>query len=405
MQNLRTRILIAILRTAKRLKQLGRSYLNRFYMRCFPDRWYEERLKQDFKKARHKALEISIPEKPFLAIETTNICNLNCIMCDTASTTRPKGFMSMIDFIRCLDEVEKIGQGVVSFHTIGDPTTDKNMGAQLQACYERGIEVNLRTNGIILDRFFDALVKWPPGSLHFSIDGATKETYERIRVGGKFEKLLSNLKKLTELYKKHRVLCELGVDVVVCDENLNEIPLFYKVFSPFFELQHMHFHAVSSLSADLGKHYDKESLSIFSEPMFPCSMPFKSLVILHDLKVSACCRDYHGDLIVGDLRRETIEEIWRGSEIEKLRDSHRKSNEDVSGLPRACRSCYDPIEFRIQFDAFVHYTLEKYVRRGRSRFDMDTITKEVLTFVESERAKARKAGAAGKCQQTCNSCL
>jgi hypothetical protein len=56
------------------------------------------------------------------AVEITNGCNLNCLMCDTHSSTRPRGEMGLDLFRRALDELDAIGCRQFSCHTVGEPT-------------------------------------------------------------------------------------------------------------------------------------------------------------------------------------------------------------------------------------------------------------------------------------------
>jgi len=374
-------ILVNLIRFMRRMKQLARNEYSAFVLRFFPDRWrwFEKNISQFERRGVLQAYE-----KPFVSFETTDICNLNCIMCETWSATRTKGIMKMDDFVGHLDRIQALGQNSVAFHTIGDPLMDKEVGEKLRLCYERGIEVDLRTNGLLLDKYLSVIVKYPPGRLRISIDGGTKETYERIRVRGKFDKLLANLNLLKGAFVKHRILCELGVDMVVFGENLHEIPIFYQVFHPYFKLTHMHFHIINSLSGDHGDFFDKEKLSSFSQPVPPCKMPFTSLFILHDQRVSVCCRDYHEELIVGDLKNETIEQIWSGKSIHALREAHEQAKSTPSNLPRACRECYSPTEHTAQvIDVFIHQVLQKSISKyGIKDLPIDQMATEIRTYLE-----------------------
>ncbi|KKL09877.1 hypothetical protein LCGC14_2561510, partial [marine sediment metagenome] len=40
------------------------------------------------------------------------------------------------------------------------------------------------------------LIKWGVDRIYWSLDGVTKETYEKIRVGANFDKVVENVKKL-----------------------------------------------------------------------------------------------------------------------------------------------------------------------------------------------------------------
>lgn len=50
-----------------------------------------------------------------------------------------------------------------------------------------------------------------------------------------------------------------------------------------------------------------------------CSHPYKSMVVLWNGSCVACCVDYDNRWIIGDARSESLEEIWNGKKMQKLR--------------------------------------------------------------------------------------
>ena len=372
--------IIPLKRSLRRLKLLSRDLIEEWHLQFFPTHWYKKKVQTYSSQPPFSG----IPKKPLLTLETTDICNINCVMCDTASATRTKGFMSMEDFVSNLDRLEAAGQRIVAFHTIGDPLVDKQVGLKLQLCYERDIQVMLRTNGLLLHKFLEPLVKYPPAYLLFSIDGATKETYEKIRVGGKFDRLVKNIDEIFRLYKKKHILSAFGVNFAVMDENMDEIPLFYQKFHPYFKLHNMHFELLNSLSGDRGKFFgSNNTLSQLSKWVPPCNMPFNSIYILHDQKIAVCCRDYHGELVVGNLKEESLDQIWNGEKINELRKAHINARNRPDALPKACRECYVPAEeFTRKFDLYVHFLLQRNIRKyGSHHLPISEISDHILNFL------------------------
>jgi len=50
-----------------------------------------------------------------------------------------------------------------------------------------------------------------------------------------------------------------------------------------------------------------------------CDYPWRTMVILHDGRVVPCCLDYDGKLVVGDVNRQTLAEVWNGPDYTALR--------------------------------------------------------------------------------------
>jgi radical SAM protein with 4Fe4S-binding SPASM domain len=72
-----------------------------------------------------------------------------------------------------------------------------------------------------------------------------------------------------------------------------------------------------------------------------------------DGTVSACCRDYHGELYVGDIRNQTFDEILKGEGLRKMQEAHESG--DLSAYP-PCNDCFRP-DKRLDeiFNSTVHY--------------------------------------------------
>ena len=88
-------------------------------------------------------------------------------------------------------------QGIknILLHTIGDPLANTKLKDYLKILRKYNMQAGISTNGLMLDRHVDTLIEYFDvcSNIRFSIDGVKKETYEKIRFGGKFENLIENL--------------------------------------------------------------------------------------------------------------------------------------------------------------------------------------------------------------------
>lgn len=74
----------------------------------------------------------------------------------------------------------------------------------------------------------------------------------------------------------------------------------------------------------------------FSKKKEVCPFPFYTLVIHSDLRVSVCCVDWSKSLIIGDLRNESLTDIWHGENLLELQLKHlRREKHRIS----ACKNC------------------------------------------------------------------
>jgi MoaA/NifB/PqqE/SkfB family radical SAM enzyme len=131
----------------------------------------------------------------FLQIEPTILCNLECKFCINPFLDRAREALTLDKFKRILDEVPTVAK--ISLVGIGESTLNKNLFDLVREAKSRGIEIGTTSNGTILnDKILDGFVHSGLDWLNFSLDGATKETYEQMRPGATFEKTLENIRKV-----------------------------------------------------------------------------------------------------------------------------------------------------------------------------------------------------------------
>ena len=69
----------------------------------------------------------------------------------------------------------------------------------------------------------------------------------------------------------------------------------------------------------------------------PCHYLWKSVVVLWDGRVVPCCRDFDGKITLGDLKRQSLTDIWRGSTLQALRRMHLDGEFENT----LCDDCFD----------------------------------------------------------------
>jgi sulfatase maturation enzyme AslB (radical SAM superfamily) len=130
-----------------------------------------------------------------IVIELTNICNLHCSYClrDDEALYRTRARFFPIELLRRIlrDAREAAGVSHVSF-TGGEPTLHPKFGEILETVGSEGMRAGFVTNGWHFDRV------WPVLDRHrkavsvvaFSLDGATRETHDRWRGEGSFDRVI-----------------------------------------------------------------------------------------------------------------------------------------------------------------------------------------------------------------------
>ena len=100
------------------------------------------------KYASYESASRSSPTFPDrVYVESTNVCNLDCIMCPTGLhiDTRPKGFMEWDLYTSIIDEIAPWAEAVV-LHSWGEPLLHKRIIDMIRYAKDRGLWVETSTN-------------------------------------------------------------------------------------------------------------------------------------------------------------------------------------------------------------------------------------------------------------------
>lgn len=140
------------------------------------------------------------PDKPgylpmVMDIEPNVKCNLSCRMCQVASWDRMVPDLTAERFVRILKEIPTLMK--IKLQGMGEPFLNRELLDMVGIADKSGIKVVTNSNGTLFND--EMIARIAAGSLDIvsiSIDGATKETYEGIRIGGNFEKVTGNVRRL-----------------------------------------------------------------------------------------------------------------------------------------------------------------------------------------------------------------
>jgi len=140
-------------------------------------------------------------------IEPTNTCNIACTFCDTGRgiTIRPKSFMSLENYKKIIDEVSEYVLFLFLYY-IGEPFMHPKIYEIINYAHKKKISTYTSTNGLLIDTPEKAgkLIESGLDTLLISFSGADKESYEHFQQGGNFDKLIKNIKMISQEKKKRK---------------------------------------------------------------------------------------------------------------------------------------------------------------------------------------------------------
>jgi sulfatase maturation enzyme AslB (radical SAM superfamily) len=159
-----------------------------------------------------------------LTLDTVAACNISCVMC-TIHEWGPGRIMSL-DTFRSLKHVYPKISGV-SFSCSGEPFLNKKLFQMIGELREvaPGTHTELFTNGTLVDEEkINRLIDLRFNRMSFSIDGATKETFERVRVDANFDQVVTAMETLQAVKKARGAeLPVVSVNFVAMRENVHEL--------------------------------------------------------------------------------------------------------------------------------------------------------------------------------------
>lgn len=252
-------------------------------------------------------------------IEITNVCNLSCNFCP--KTKRKYKFMNKEEFTYILNEVKPFTEHIY-FHLMGEPLLNEDIEYFFEESRNKGLHVNLTTNGTLLSKVGDKLIKAKSlRQVNISLHSfeANKKTVE----------LEEYLDSITDFIIKARensdIICAIRLwnmdnDDLKGENNLNKDIL--KMLEDKLKLDF-------SLSEKLQesnriKLKDKVYLNMAEKFQWPdikidslgenvfCHGLRNQIGILVDGTVVPCCLDSEGNLALGNIFERPLKEILTG---------------------------------------------------------------------------------------------
>lgn len=164
----------------------------------------------------------------FVMMDVTNRCNLRCRMCPR-HLSHPEPRDLDLGLLRKIAAEVFPYAGAVSLSCGAEPLMARHFEAALEIAREAGVpHVDFVTNGTLLDeRRIRAVMAAGLRRVMVSVDGATADTYERIRAGARFDRVLANLRLLRRLKAEAGTpYPRLRLHFVLMRSNLAELPAY-----------------------------------------------------------------------------------------------------------------------------------------------------------------------------------
>lgn len=304
-----------------------------------------------------------LPER--IDIEPTTKCNFRCVTCQRSYWNYKAKDMSLIQFEKILTNFPNLRK--IKLQGIGEPLLNQYFFEMVSMAKAKNIEVTTFTNASLfhLNGNLEKLQYSGIDLLRISIDGGSKNIFEKTRQGSDFDQVVSNIRSLTS--KRTSFLPTIEFWTVVTIENIYEIEkiitlaqsLNIKTVNVQFILNTFSYkkeigNCLQVLSVQkqpeilkeaVQKAYQKanqlginlvpQTSKSFSEDN-PCHWPFDTAFINVEGYVVPCCTIADPRIInMGNLFSEPFSQIWKSQRYQEFRTKILSCD-----LIAACKNCY-----------------------------------------------------------------
>lgn len=243
-----------------------------------------------------------------IQVELTNYCNLHCSFCYRKYMVRPQGFITKRTFKKALLLGKKLKVKEVWLHNFGESMLHPNLVKFIRSG-AKYFKVGFATNGSLLT--FEKLRELKKNNLSYLDISLNMETFKTY---------------LVHLVSMYQLANEIGLDC-----------RFRSVINSLEEYKYL-----LSLFKEFKIRWQRAMIRNTKKVRTQrCLAKDKVCVILWTGKVSACCGDFNGEIIYGNIGdRNIVEKIYTG-----------QKNIDKE-LPEFCRHCFEikddlPIRYKL----------------------------------------------------------
>ena len=281
-----------------------------------------------------------------LSIEPTARCNLNCPFClvgqqnslkSTEHDLLPSGMgdMNWNLFEKIVVDAVNFGIETLQLHFQGEPLLCKRFSDMVRVAKEAGLRTQAFTNGLPLtERKADEIIQAGLDHLRFSVDGATQETYELNRVGGEFDKVYRNMDMMVKRKKRWKSKINLMWQFIALRNNEHEIETARRMAQAiditFF---------VKTFAESVPELVPRNPELRRELLLKPCKDIYRATFVFYTGEVVVCCYDLEGQYVVGDLNKQTLEEVWASEKFQSIRHRINNAESNPAGEPEICKNC------------------------------------------------------------------
>jgi len=269
-------------------------------------------------------------------VESSTACNAKCVFCVRPNMKRKGGMMEDWIFEKILTEAHAFGNANIPLYYMGEPLIYPKLFQRMQRLREERFQTSIFTNALALTpEIASQLISFSDiiTVIIFSLNAVDSETYQDI-MGIDYNTVRSNV---IEFMKQNNGKIKVGAHSVSFSRSQSFIRgkpgKWVETWKDVF--------AGISLTPGIMLNYAGLIHDEFEHRVDENHTPDKcsrvnQMSILWDGRVNLCCMDPEGRVILGDVKENTLSEIFQSELAVHYREMH--SQKRFSELP-LCKDC------------------------------------------------------------------
>lgn len=263
---------------------------------------------------------------PYCTFELTNTCNLRCIICPTTYLKRNKNELDFELFKKVVDEISYY-KSLIRFIGYDEPLLYSRIKDVIQYVKAKNLLLHLTTNGSLLNKeIIETIVDTRVDSIIFSFQGFTKEEYCTMRnvKPDTYQKVINNIRLLYNSRQDNKLSIKITTTITDRD-NPEDKDKFIKAHLNYAdEVQISGFTHLIPIGQLFGKNDVWEKLKINKPKKIAklnCFIPNYEMIIRADGNVYPCCSAFNEDLLIGNIKEDTLFDIWHSKRAKEIRET------------------------------------------------------------------------------------
>ena len=324
-----------------------------------PLRYYPDKSLALFNTPNSKAYVMDAPEQAFYYLDhydefyrhpkTVNFepaasCNLTCTQCFYYSDKYPENLppketpklMPLELHNKIIDDMAAVqDDAYIEYCWRGEPLLNKKLPEMVAYAADKGFTTSIASNATLLNEdTAEALIDAGLYSFNFSIDGASSETFEKIRIGANYNQVVDNMKKFIELGEKRKNPPLYIVRNVNLEENAQEAMTLVDQWIDTVDIIVIQHEAVP----ERHNWHNLNSQESLDFQRYPCHLLFRNAMIGTNGNIGACNVWYKEEPheVIGNVAANSFDDVWAGEEWSHRRKLALEGRYDEVPLCNGC---------------------------------------------------------------------